>query len=140
MINTSKLMVLVFVIFLSFVSCNKDEKIAKDIYNRWEIVDFISLESVAYSKNNNYNPIIQFHKEGNYMLELDKNSCMGSFNLSFGNTIEISAAGCTKLCCDSKFSEKITSVLSNVESYEIDNNKMKLKIPEWGWINLVLND
>ena len=138
--NTSKLMVLVFVIIISFVSCNKDDKIVKDIYNRWEIVDFISLESVTYPKNDNYNPIIQFQKEGNYILELDVNSCMGGFNLSSGNTIEISAAGCTKLCCDSKFSEKIISILSKVESYEMVNNKMKLNIPGWGWINLVLND
>ncbi len=133
-------MILVFVVLFALISCNKDDQTAKDIYNRWKIVDFMSVESAVYPKNNDYNPIIQFYREGNYTLELDINSCSGSFNLSSGNSIEISATGCTYICCDSKFSEKISTMLPQVKSYEMNKNKMKLNIEGWGWINLELND
>ena len=140
MLNVSKILLPVFLILFSFVSCEKEEKIANDIYYRWEMVDFMSVESVAYPKNNSYNPIIQFHKNGNYTLELDVNSCIGSFDISSGNGIELSATGCTYVCCDSNYSEKIASTLPKVKSYELDKNKLKLIVPGWGWINLELHN
>ena len=126
MFNISRLMVLFFVVLFSFISCNKDSKIVKDIYNCWEIVDFMSVESVAYPKNNDYNPIIQFYKEGNYTLDLDVNGCSGEFNLTGEGEIEITLAGCTKLCCDSDFSKKIQEMLSQVSSYSIERNKLPI--------------
>ena len=136
--HVTKMVLAVLIVLFPFISCKEDEKIANDIYNRWEIVDFMSVESAAYPKNNGFNPVIQFHKNGNYTLELDLNSCIGNFNIDSGSGIELSATGCTYVCCDSEFSEKIASTLSQVKSYELDKNKLKLQVPEWGWINLEL--
>lgn len=97
---------------------------------------FMSIESVAYSKDKNYNPVIQFNTDGSYSLKLDINYCGGSFSLTGENGIAISAGGCTKICCDSKFSQKFTEMLPKVISYSIERNKMKLNVSGWGWIEL----
>lgn len=140
MLNFSKSVGLVFVVLFSFISCNKDDKIAKNIFNSWEIVNFVSLESGAYPKNNDYNPIIQFNKDGSYLLQLDVNNCNGNYTLSEENEITITTSTCTYVCCDSDFSEKITAMLPQVTSFNINKNKMKLDVPGWGWINLELHD
>lgn len=138
MINFLKIALPFFLILCSFSSCEKDEKIPKDIYNRWEIVDFMSIESVAYPKNNDYNPIIQFNKDGSYLLQLDVNNCNGNFTLSGENEITLTTSVCTYVCCDSDFSEKIQEMLQHVHSYSIEKNKLKLNIEDWGWINFEL--
>ena len=130
-----------FLIILIIVSCRKDKiDSAGNIYNQWEVADIMSVESVLYTKNNNFNPIIQFYKNGSISLKLDANNCIGDFILSGNGGIKIILSGCTEICCDSDFSEKIQQTLSLVDSYEIDKNKMKLHVPGWGWINLELHN
>jgi heat shock protein HslJ len=65
---------------------------------------------------------------------------MGNFSVSDNNVIQLSASGCTKMCCDSEFSKKFVQMLPQVESYQIEKNKLKLDVPGWGWINLKLYD
>ncbi|NOR76590.1 MAG: META domain-containing protein [Draconibacterium sp.] len=128
-----------FLLFIMLVSCNKDSvEVADDIYNSWEVVEFMSVESVHYSKIDNYNPIIEFRNDGDFSLKLDANNCVGSFNLFGESGIEITTPGCTKICCDSEFSNKLTIILSQVESYSIIENQLKLNISGWGWIDLKL--
>jgi len=137
-----KLQILLFILLFgyTFNSCNRHDDVAIEIYNRWEVVDFISVESILYAKDNDFNPVIQFQKNGCYTLQLDVNNCTESFSLSGNEGIEITAAGCTKICCDSDFSNKITEMLAQVDSYSIEKNKMKLNVSGWGWINLELNN
>lgn len=128
-----------FLLIVFFVSCNKDNnEVADSIYYKWEVEYFMSAESLFYSKIDNYNPIIEFIKDGGFTLKLDANSCVGSFNLSDENSIEISSPGCTKICCDSDFSNKFSIMLSQVESYSINKNQLKLNVTGWGSINLKL--
>jgi len=56
--------------------------------------------------------------------------------LSNTNKLECSAAGRTKMCCDSPISKKLTVMLPQVTTYNIENNVLRLNVPEWGWINL----
>lgn len=131
------IVVLLFVVSVS--SCNKDEKIyADDIYNIWEATDYISLESSYHSKIDNYSPVIEFKENGSFTLKLDRNNCTGNFTVSGENGIEITGPGCTKICCDSDFSNKIAVMLPQVKSYSIEGNRMKMYVPAWGWINLEL--
>ena len=92
---------------------------------------------MGYSKNKNYNPVIEFNTEGSYSLKLDMNQCSGSLSLAGENGIAISAAGCTKMCCDSKFSQKFTEMLPRVKTFSIEGKILKLNIPDWGWIELI---
>ena len=126
-----------FLLIAFLYSCDKDENGgAGDIYGKWEATAFISIESAGYPKNNNYNPVIEFKNDGRYSLKLDRNSCSGSFSLKGENNIDIYAAGCTKICCDSKFSQKFIAMLPQVINYSNEGNKLKLNVSGWGWIEM----
>ena len=139
-IKMNKLQILFFILSFAgiFISCNRTDDVAKDIYERWEILDMMSVESVLYAKENNYNPQIEFYVNGSVSLKLDANNCIGDFTLTGQGEIKINLVGCTEICCDSDFSKKIQDMLSLVKSYSIEGNKMKLNVPGWGWINLKL--
>src|SRR5680860_199148 len=109
--NFLKTAVIVFFLLAINVSCDKKHDEVVDIINSWEVVDFMSVESVMYAKDKEFNPIIEFHENGAYSLQLDLNSCSGSFELTGEMEINITAAGCTKICCDSDFSRKFVLML-----------------------------
>jgi hypothetical protein len=126
---------------MALLSCEKKEKDEMEsIYRKWEATDFISLESVTYPKKDGFNPIIEIKTDGTYNLILDDNGCSGNFNIPENGGISFLAAICTRRCCDSKFSEKFWLMLPSVKTYQIEKNKLKLEIPDWGWINLELHD
>jgi len=129
--------VLILLSALVFFSCDNSEKEDKsDIYGKWEATEFMSVESVSYSKDNGFNPLIEFKNDGTYLIKLDVNGCFGDFTLSNGNSISISASGCTKMCCDSQFSQKFIQMLPQVKTFEIEGSNLQLNIPGWGWIEL----
>ena len=97
----------------------------------------MSIESMYYAKNNNYSPVIDFKTDGTYSIKLDLNYCLGTFSGADKNEITISAPGCTKICCDSPFSQRFSQILGSVKSYELTDGKLKLNFPEWGWIELL---
>jgi heat shock protein HslJ len=141
--NLMKRFQFIFISFfmLTLLSCDKSEnEETRSIYGKWEATDFISLESVAYPKKDGFNPIIEFKNDGTTNLQLDANGCPGNFSLLNENGISISASACTEKCCDSKFSEKFVQMLPQVKTYRFEKNKLKLEVPDWGWINLELND
>jgi heat shock protein HslJ len=71
-------------------------------------------------------------------LKLDVNSCGGNFATGKNNHLEIESPACTEACCDSKFSEKLASMLQKVTTYEIAGNTLTLNVPQWGFIELEL--
>lgn len=132
--------VIVLLSVLAF-SCNKDKNenpVVEDLYYTWQVVDFMSIESMLYAKDNNYNPTIEFKQDGSLNVTLDANSCFGSFAIVAGNKISFSQIACTEMCCDSDFSSKFVGMLSKVESYDLDNDQLRLNVPAWGFINLKL--
>jgi len=132
-----KTILLTFLIFsLSIVSCRKNEEANAALYQTWEVKEFMSLESVAYPKNESNRILLTLSKSGSYSLKLDINSCGGQFNTSGKNGISIESGACTEACCDSPFSQKLTSMLPKVKSYQIDKNTLRLEVPQWGFIEL----
>ena len=128
-------------LMLSVVSRDKNEtEVQTDILGKWKAIEFMSIESMAYSKKDGYNPEIEFNGDGTYNLKLDMNGCIGNFTLSDNSGISITAPGCTKMCCDSEFSKKFVQMLPRVELYQFEGANLKLDVPGWGWINLELND
>lgn len=136
--NKIQISFIVLIFVFVFNSCKRSD-VARDIYNRWEIVDMMSVESVLYAKEDNFNPMIQLYTNGSVSLQLYANHCIGDFVLTGQEEIKIILTGCTEICCDSDFSTKIQEMLSQVKSYSIERNKMKLNVPGWGWINLELD-
>ncbi len=98
----------------------------------------MSIESVAYPKNENKAILLTFKKDGTYSLKLDINNCGGSFTSGKDNQLLIGSTACTEACCDSKFSEKLASMISRVTSYEVNRETLKLNVPQWGYIELKL--
>lgn len=108
----------------------------KDIYHTWEAKSFISVESVAYEKIEGHAILLTFNRDGTYGLKLDVNSCGNRFDLSKGNSIELENPACTEACCDSPFSNKLSSMLPKVTSYRITGENLYLNVPQWGDIKL----
>lgn len=124
-------------VLIALVSCNDDKcTCSGEIYGKWEASGFMSLESQGYPKDDNYNPIIEFKSDGSISIQLDANACFGDFEIDGESNINISDAGCTEICCDSDFSNKFVQMLSQVGSFEIEGDEMKLNISGWGWIAL----
>ena len=123
-------------ILFTFLACDKDDKANAILYHTWEAKEFMSIESVAYPKNENTRILLTFYPSGTYHLKLDVNSCGGNFATGKNNHLEIESPACTEVCCDSKFSEKLVSMLSKVTTYEISGNLLTLNVPQWGFIEL----
>ncbi len=130
-------LVILLILFLSLNSCDKDND-GSSLYHAWEAKEFMSIESVAYPKNENTKVLLTFNSAGTYNLKLDVNSCGGNFASGVNNHLEIESPACTEVCCDSKFAEKVTAMISRATSYEISGNTLKLNVPQWGYIELEL--
>jgi len=131
--------IIIMLFLISFISCEEDEcKCQINIYKSWEASDFMSIESVLYTKENGYNPVIEFKTDGTLAFQLDANGGTGTFEISENNSIEIANLGWTDMCCDSEFSEKFVEMLLLVNSFSIEGNILKLFVTEWGWIELKL--
>lgn len=137
--KTSALKLLIFSFLVLFYACNDDDDCGcndGNIVGKWEVKEFMSIESVLYAKDDDYNPTIEFKSDGITDIRLDVNSCFGDYELGDEPTLNISDSGCTEACCDSDFSMKFIEMLPQVGSYEIEDNMLKLYVSGWGWINL----
>ena len=132
----AKLPVLILITLIT-VSCKRENlSVGNELNGKWEAIWYASLESMGYQKNEGYNPIIFFFKDGRYELVLDVNSCSGRYS-TLGKNIQISHPGCTKICCDSDFSKKFAAMLSKVSSFTIEqNHDLYLHVDDWGFIIL----
>ncbi|MCK3685492.1 META domain-containing protein [Maribellus sp. YY47] len=129
---------IISVLFFSMVlfSCNDDKNENIDIYGKWQIDNLMSLESIAYPKNNGFSPWIEFKENGSFEIKLDANTGNGSFVLSGDDSIHFSMVAVTKICCDSEFSKKFLLMLPQVTGFSFEGNMLKLNVPSWGWFEL----
>lgn len=128
----------VIFLLLILISCNKEKEANSILFATWEAKSFMSIESVAYPKNENNKILLTFLPSGTYHLKLDINSCGGNFTSGKNNQIEIESPACTEACCDSKFSEKLAMMISKVTSFSSEGKTLKLNVPQWGYIELEL--
>ena len=128
----------ILILLFTLISCNKDKEVNSVLFSTWEAKSFMSLESVAYPKNENNKILLTFLPSGTYQLKLDINSCGGIFTREKNNQLEIESSACTEACCDSKFSEKLATMLPKITSYTIEGQTLKLNVPQWGYIEFVL--
>ena len=130
-----------FICTLSILSCKKDNIPGTgSLYHTWEAKTFMSIESVAYPKTEGKKVLLTFNPSGNVGLNLDVNGCGSSFVISKPGQIKMEPFLCTEVCCDSKFSDKLLSMLPQVTSYETVKNTLRLNVPRWGYIELEMAD
>ncbi|MDO9613747.1 MAG: hypothetical protein Q7J86_04390, partial [Bacteroidota bacterium] len=61
--KTALQILLIISIFLTVNSCNKDKEANSILFSTWEAKSFMSLESVAYPKNENTTILLTFKKD-----------------------------------------------------------------------------
>jgi len=61
------------------------------------------------------NQLIVFGGSCDYTYHLEVNSCFGGFDLFDNDSVKFSNPTCTEKCCDSKSSQKIISVLGQMD-------------------------
>jgi len=128
----------ILILMFTLISCNKDKEVNSVLFSTWEAKSFMSIESVAYPKNENNKIMLTFLPSGTYQIKLDINSCGGIITWENNNQLEIDSPACTEACCASKFSEKLVTMLPKVTSYSIEGRTLKLNVPQWGYIEFVL--
>jgi len=131
----------ILILFFTLIACKKDgeDKVA-NLYQTWEAKTFMSVESVTYPKTEGKKILLTFDKSGVYQVQLDVNYCNGNFTQGDNGQLQIQSAGCSKACCDSKFSEKLIDTLPKVTAYQMEGNTLKLTVPKWGYIQLELSE
>jgi heat shock protein HslJ len=134
----SILLLLIFGVTALFVSCSNDDacNCSGEIIGKWEVEEFMSVESVLYAKDKDYSPFVEFNADGSFEIHLDINVCSGTFELLDESGIKFSDIGCTEACCDSDFSEKFIEMLPQVTTYSIEDEELRLIVSGWGWIQL----
>jgi len=127
---------LIVILQFALGSCKRDGGTVGNLYHTWEAKEFMSLESVVYPRIEGNKIQLTFDQSGSYSLKLDINYCNGRFTSGENNQLQILSPGCSKACCDSRFSEKLTTMLPKVTSYSIEGTTLKLNVPQWGYIEL----
>lgn len=65
---------------------------------------------------------VKFMEDGKLSYKLSVNSCFGTYSIK-AETMRVKLGGCTKMCCDSDFSNDFQSVLGTAKSYKITDGK-----------------
>ena len=132
----------ILTLFSAFIlgsACQKEIIITdNNLIHTWEAESFISLESVAYPKNENTPILLTFKRDGTYRLKLDINSGGGNYHVRKDQMLEMEFPALTEACCDSPFSNKLANTLPKVTSYRITGSNLYLSVPQWGEIKLKL--
>lgn len=106
------------------LSCKKDNS-DSSLLQRWQ-VDSLVEHSDSIARNAVNNIYIEFKSDKSITLELEANTCGGSFSLSDSKNLSIEVQLCTEACCDSDFSTRFTQLLSEIKSYHFVNNQLNL--------------
>lgn len=127
-----------FILLLFALSgCEKIDGPAKNVFQTWEVKDFVSVESVTYAKNPDTRILLTINSDHSYRLQLDVNSCGGTLLSISELGIIFDNPACTEACCDSDFALRFASLLTAVNMYKIEDDTLLLSIPEWGFIECV---
>jgi len=100
------------------------DKTAQSLEGDWRVV---SMQTTGLASDNapaDY--ILQFGEDGNLNLRLDVNNCSGRFNTFNDSSLEIEPMGCTRVCCDTPFAERLTLALSEMEHFAIQGKRLTL--------------
>ncbi|WP_163710346.1 hypothetical protein [Mangrovibacterium lignilyticum] len=125
---------LILTLSFSMHACQKIEGPAKNIFQTWEVKEFVSTESTNYSKREDSPIYLTIHEDQSYSLKLDANICQGSLLRITDLSIIFESPACTEICCDSPFSSHLADLLPFISMYKVQDNILRLSISDWGFI------
>ncbi len=121
------------ILVLTLISCDATTK--ELIGTSWMVSELTQEGKKAAITND---VILTIKSNTEFILKLDKNSCIGIYELTGNNSIKLSNLGCTEMCCDSDFSMAVTSALYNVstinfnkESAALSGDTVKIKFKKY---------
>lgn len=118
-------------------SCEKIDGPAKNVFQTWEVNQFISIESAVYAKNTGTQILLTINPDQTYQLQLDVNSCGGKLLSISELGIIFDSPTCTEACCDSDFAQRFVKLLTSISMYKVDDDILRLSVPGWGFIECV---
>ncbi len=128
-----------FFILLGMASCQKIEGPAGNVFQTWEVKDFVA---VGETSSNEGGVPIYFSINGDYSydLQLDANSCSGSILKISDKYIVLNGPVCTEICCDSPFAARFSELISQISMYKVSDNMLRLYVDDWGFVECELVD
>ncbi len=70
--------------------------------------------------------IIRFKADGTISLKLDVNQCFGAYSTPEAGQISVSSLGCTEICCDSAFAQRLSLILRSASNFQFEGRKLTL--------------
>lgn len=107
-----------------FFGCVKKQEEENSLFHKWQIEGLLeSSDSTAINSTSSL--FMEFHTDKTVDIQLDINSCGGTFSIDKQEII-LGNMACTEACCDTDFALKFISLLSKVNSYYFVSGKLNL--------------
>jgi heat shock protein HslJ len=89
----------------------------------WKVVKIKNQNDSSYIEaSESY--VLVFSDDATYTLSLDVNNCFGDYEIINNSGINISAMGCTEICCDSEFAENLMQLLPQMTRFYQKGNEL----------------
>lgn len=124
-------------VFALTATCKHIDGPASNVFQTWEVKNFVSVETVTYDKKDSSKILLSINSNNTFTVKLDVNACTGSLAVLNELNIIFNSPLCTEACCDSPFAERFAELLPYITMYKIDDNMLRLSIPQWGFIECV---
>ena len=113
-----------FMVLLTLNACSEERSIDSLVGTEWLLTDLeISLDNLV--PETDY--ILKFDSETNFSMNLDVNNCGGNYEDFNDGMINFKAGlACTKICCDSEFSNKLARLFPSIVTFRIQNDVLTL--------------
>ncbi|MBC8754496.1 META domain-containing protein [Kordia sp. YSTF-M3] len=109
------------ILVLTLISCDASTKDL--IGTSWKVSE-LNQDGKKMAVTNDV--ILTIRSATEFSLKLDKNSCVGIYEITGKNSIKLGNLGCTELCCDSDFSMAVTNALYKVSTINFEKERATL--------------
>jgi heat shock protein HslJ len=115
--------ILIALLSLIMWSCEKENFDIDLKSSSWKLVKIKNQGDSSYTEASEIY-ILVFSDDETYTLSLDVNTCFGDYEIINNGKINISAMGCTEICCDSEFAENLISLLHQMTRFDEKGNEL----------------
>jgi heat shock protein HslJ len=107
--------ILVCILVLTLIICDATTK--EFIETSWKVTE---LTENGKTIDVAHDVILTIKSATEFTLQLDKNSCFGTYTITGSNKMQLSDLSCTEMCCDSDFSMAVSKALYKVGKVKFD--------------------
>ena len=112
---------LLSILVLTLISCDASTK--EFIGSSWKVTELKTNGTLVKVTND---VVLTVKSKTDFSLQLDANSCFGTYTIKGKNKIKLNDIGCTEMCCDSDFSRAVVNALYKVSKINQTKDKVIL--------------